>query len=118
MRDPLFPKIWFHGTKNNDIALKILKDGFAEGTWFAAHLEDAIEYGGEYVFYVDAKFPTRKWQMCSANPISNYSILKVVKFTRSYPFGDSGEYDATIENKRRKVTASVGRIYLSGGGQP
>ena len=55
------------------------------------------------MFYVDVKFQTRKWQVCSANPISKMTILKVVKFNRSYPFGDSGEYAATIERKRKEV---------------
>ncbi len=103
MRDPIFPKIWFHGTKDMESAKSIMHNGFKEGTWFAAHLEDAIEFGGEYVFYVDAKFSTRKWQVCSANPISKMAILKIIKFNRSYPFGDSGEYAATIERKRKRV---------------
>lgn len=55
------------------------------------------------MFYVDAKFQTRKWQVCSANTISKTAILKIVKFSREYPFGDSGEYDATIFRKRKKI---------------
>ena len=108
MGDPIFPKIWFHGTKDTETALKILRNGFREGTWFAAHLEDAIEFGGEFVFYVDAQFQTRKWQVCSANSVTKTAILKVVKFSRTYPFGDSGEYAATVEMKRKKKKAPIG----------
>ncbi len=43
--------IVYHGTKVVE-ARKILKEGFKEGTYFAKHLEDAIGYGGNYVFEV------------------------------------------------------------------
>ena len=41
----------FHGTTKQN-ANKILKSGFDINTYFARHLEDAIEFGGKYVFYV------------------------------------------------------------------
>ena len=41
----------YHGTTKRN-AEKILKTGFKKGTWFALHLEDALEFGGEYVFRV------------------------------------------------------------------
>jgi hypothetical protein len=44
-------KIWFHGTGRN-ASQKISETGFNEGSWFAEHLEDAIEFGGPYVFEV------------------------------------------------------------------
>lgn len=44
-------KIWFHGT-NKANAESILKEGFRPDTWFAAHLEDALAFGGNYVFEV------------------------------------------------------------------
>ncbi len=45
-------QICFHGTTKKN-AEKILSSGFNIGTWFALHLEDALEFGGEYVFQVE-----------------------------------------------------------------
>lgn len=55
-------QIWYHGTNKNN-AKSILKTGFREGTWFAKHLEDAIGYGGEYVFEVDMEVNNEDWQI-------------------------------------------------------
>ncbi len=41
----------YHGTTKEN-AEKIMRMGFKKGTWFALHLEDALEFGGEYVFRV------------------------------------------------------------------
>lgn len=92
-------KIWYHGTDSLDKVRSIVKKGFNEGTWFAAHLEDAIEFGGEYVLFVDIKFNTRKWQVCSARSISPFLIVKIIHYQRSYPFGDAAQYI----HKRRGV---------------
>ena len=45
-------RICFHGTTEEN-AEKILAEGFNVGTYFALHLEDAIEFGGESVFFVE-----------------------------------------------------------------
>ena len=42
----------YHGT-NEENSKSILKDGFREGTYFAYHLEDALTFGGQYVFLVE-----------------------------------------------------------------
>ncbi len=44
-------RICFHGTTKEN-ADKILVEGFNVGTYFANHLECALEFGGEYVFFV------------------------------------------------------------------
>lgn len=44
--------ICFHGTTKEN-AEKILAGGFNIGTWFALHLEDALKFGGDYVFQVE-----------------------------------------------------------------
>ena len=44
-------RICFHGTSKEN-ADKILVEGFNIGTYFANHLEDALAFGGEYVFFV------------------------------------------------------------------
>lgn len=42
----------WHGT-NKQNADKIKKEGFNEGSYFARHLEDALTFGGLYVFRVE-----------------------------------------------------------------
>lgn len=72
--------VWFHGTNKHNSVL-IRKNGFRTGTWFARHMEDAIEFGGPYVFYVNVTFPgykPYKWQVCSSNKIPAKSIKKVI----------------------------------------
>ena len=44
-------KICYHGTKKENVE-QILKTGFRPNTYFALHLEDALEYGGEHIFEV------------------------------------------------------------------
>lgn len=43
--------ICFHGT-DQEAAWTIRAEGFRVGTFFAKHLEDALEYGGNWVFQV------------------------------------------------------------------
>jgi hypothetical protein len=43
--------ICYHGT-DADAAAQIRKEGFRPLTYFARHLEDAVGFGGEYVFEV------------------------------------------------------------------
>lgn len=86
-------RIYWHGT-NRKNANKILKDGyFKKGTWFAHHLEDALEFGGNYVFAVLISFEKKKhspkflsWQKCCANKISTDKVLWLEHFQsqRSY----------------------------------
>jgi len=51
----------YHGT-NAEAAQSILKMGFYSYTWFAAHLEDAIGYGGPHIFEVVFDDPPETWQ--------------------------------------------------------
>ena len=44
-------RICYHGT-NQEAGEAIQKEGFRVGTYFAAHLEDALTFGGPYVFEV------------------------------------------------------------------
>ena len=43
--------IAYHGT-NASNAAKIMKSGFRRDTWYALHLEDALEFGGLHIFGV------------------------------------------------------------------
>ena len=61
-------KIWFHGT-NATAAEVIRQEGFKAGTYFAAHLEDALSYGGPCVFEVVGDWSKENWQVVSAEPV-------------------------------------------------
>ncbi|KKL72255.1 hypothetical protein LCGC14_2086700, partial [marine sediment metagenome] len=68
--------ICFHGTDERS-AENILREGFDEGTYFARHLEDALEYGGPHVFGVafeEKKLPPH-WQFTSARRVPADSIV-------------------------------------------
>lgn len=75
--------IWFHGTDWRS-ALKIQRDGFRAGTWFARHMEDAVEFGGDCVFWVKVRFSRApmKWQACSSNQIPASAIWKRMDIVR------------------------------------
>ena len=75
-------KIYWHGTPSKKNVESILKNGFKPGTWFAKHLEDAIEFGGKYIFTVTVEWQgenAHDWQICSANKITPDHILRVEK---------------------------------------
>lgn len=63
-------KIWYHGTTRKN-AQAIKKTGFKAGSWFARHMEDAIAFGGPYVFSVQITFdnPPMQWQVCCSNEL-------------------------------------------------
>lgn len=67
-------RIMFHGT-NAKNAAKILKDGFAIGTFFAKHLENSLHFGGDYVFEVYfAESPTEYWEYITDSVIPPSNI--------------------------------------------
>jgi len=76
-------KIYWHGTTSKKKVQSILKNGFNKGTWFACHLEDALEFGGKYVFAVVIEWEKKikTWQICADERIPPDTILRVEKFT-------------------------------------
>jgi len=73
-------RVCFHGTIKENIK-SILEIGFNADTWFALHLEDAIAFGGEYVFSV--KFPDDipdNWQFHNLNPVPLNRIVELKKY--------------------------------------
>lgn len=68
-------RMLYHGTSTKRKAASIRRDGFCAGTWFAQHMEDAVCYGGKYVFVVQVSFPydkrprSSKWQVCCSNAL-------------------------------------------------
>jgi len=75
----------YHGT-NKKAADSILKNGFNKGSWFAYHLEDALAFGGNYVFVVwfdKKKFNNtgkKDWQFWTQERISVESIKSLKRF--------------------------------------
>ena len=53
--------IAYHGT-NKEAAESIKLTGFRQGTYFAYHKEDAIEFGGKYVFEVEFSDDPVRWR--------------------------------------------------------
>ena len=77
-----FARYSFHGTNKRN-AIKIQKEGFKKRTWFALHLEDAIEFGGNYVFMVgfDNGFSLYYWQFKTLEKIPIDRIVSLKKYT-------------------------------------
>lgn len=69
----------FHGT-NKDGALAILKDGFQPETYFAQHLEDALEFGGSWVFMVWFKEVPHDWQYRNKVRIPPENIHRLTQY--------------------------------------
>lgn len=78
----------YHGT-NEENAKLILETGFRPGTYFAHHLEDALAFGGKYVFRVEFeedKFSYAedrdRWQFWIVNTILPDKIKSLTKYEK------------------------------------
>jgi len=69
--------VWFYGTNSKEMVSEIEKEGFQEGTYFAQHMENAVVFGGAYVFFVKAHFATGgdRWEVCISMPIPASAII-------------------------------------------
>lgn len=73
--------ICYHGTSQAS-AREILKSGFRPGTYFARHLEDALGFGGNFVFeaaFEEEKLP-ENWQFILSNWLSPKLIVSLVRY--------------------------------------
>ena len=73
--------IVYHGTSKEN-AESIQRLGFKEGTWFALHLENALGFGGPYVFEVvmeNKQLPSHAggWQFRAWEPIPPTQIASL-----------------------------------------
>lgn len=78
-------QIVYHGTSYKS-SKSILKEGFREGTYFAKYLEDALGYGGKYIFevaYQYNKIPKKNWQFICEEKISPEFIVRLTKYEPS-----------------------------------
>ena len=74
--------ICFHGTDSAN-AMKIRRDGFNKGTFFAKHLEDAFEFGGMWVFEVcfdEDELPPGCWQFKIRDKRSRSNIVSLSQY--------------------------------------
>jgi len=73
-------RLYWHGT-NRKNASAILKSGyFQKDTWFANHMEDAISFGGQYVFTIVLEMEKHnRWQVCLSRPLSIDNMLSLDK---------------------------------------
>ena len=74
-------RIWWHGTESEAIATKILCAGFSPGSYFAKHLEDALEFGGNHIFAVILP-ENPNWQICVSEVVPKEDILMYQIHTR------------------------------------
>ncbi len=77
--------IVYHGTDKVS-ASKIMKEGLSEGTYLAIHLEDAIGYGGNYVFeiaYPSCGIPSDNWQFKTRKDVASEFIVRLTKYNPS-----------------------------------
>ena len=71
----------YHGTTKNNIE-SILKNGFKKRTYFALHLEDALEFGGVYIFRVGFNSPLSfDWQFRVIKNVPAKRIISLKKYT-------------------------------------
>jgi hypothetical protein len=89
--------VCWHGT-NKKAAKKISKDGFRPDTHFAAHLEDALAFGGPYVFEVWFDAEPHNWQFMNKDWIKPDRIKSLTYFESLCLFGKS-EYRSNCDPK-------------------
>ena len=103
-------KICYHGT-DEETAPKISREGFNPGTYFAEHLEDAIAFGGGYVFEVCFPQDTTsvsEWQFTTNERVPPDRIVRLrqVKFyTTVYEDKALGKriFESNLEARKKEV---------------
>ena len=114
-------RVVFHGVNDKKTADEILKKGFRKRTYFARHLEDALCFGGRYIFYVILEVKGNNWQIVEDNPVSSKRIQQLIDIrpkelyyqdiTEKY-FGKSDKIPCS------KCGADIGGVRLSILGKP
>jgi hypothetical protein len=72
-------RIWFHGTTEFNAKL-ILEDGFNVDTYFARALEDALAFGGLWVFQVVLAVDSDNWQIKMGERVPSDNIVCLTKY--------------------------------------
>ena len=93
-------KLWWHGTTSARKARTILRDGFRKGTYFARHLENALEFGGRHVLVASFTISAngrgaRSWQVCLSNALPASAIVNYEVYSIRHVAGQpTGVYNA------------------------
>ena len=70
----------FHGTSSKAAFDSILREGFREGTYFAFDINDALKFGGSYLFeavFDPALFSAEvDWQFHILSPLPTSAIIR------------------------------------------
>ena len=93
-------QIVYHGT-NRETAAIIRKEGFKKNTYFATHLEDAVGFGGAYVFevmYPSDQVPREAWQFIITKPISPKAIIRLKVYKVSTIFEEQARGNKVFES--------------------
>lgn len=72
-------RIWFHGTTEANSTL-ILDNGFKVDTYFARALEDALAFGGPWVFQVVLNVETEGCQVKVGERVAPERIVCLTKY--------------------------------------
>ena len=88
----------YHGT-NKENALKILKNGFKPYTHFAQHLEDALEFGGSWVFRVWFKNVPQNWQFLNKRRIKPSRIDRLTQYRPIVRIGTQPHLTRKVDSK-------------------
>lgn len=89
----------YHGT-NKENALRIMKEGFVVGTHFAHHLEEALEFGGSWVFRVKLEDKPLGWQFLNEKHISPERIERLTQYRPIVRIGTQPHMTRKVDNKR------------------
>ena len=87
MKKEIHWQIFYHGTTKANAEI-IKKEGFKRGTFFAPHLEEAVGFGGPYVFEVSIKLDCKHtyWEYVSAKRIPVRQIIRLSIFKKNIIF--------------------------------
>ena len=114
-------RIIFHGTPDKKTADRILKTGFKKGTYFARHLEDSLEFGGKYIFYVVMLVNGDDWQIVS-DKISPSAITRLVNINPKELYSNNKAADKLFGKSKPypcpNCGEDIGKVPLSIFGKP
>lgn len=106
-------RVWivYHGT-NAVNAKKILKEGFKEWTYFATHLEDALGYGGAWVFEAAIPrhlIPNGSWQFMLDTRVLPEFIVRLTRYKPAEVRYDNMvlRHMVCISNETREETENI-----------
>ena len=98
-------KICYHGTTKEN-AKTIIKEGFVKHTFFAKHQEDALEFGGDYIFAVafDSKKIPDNWQFISRSKISPKKIIEHYRLKKTLVFENTALRERVFKYNIKELT--------------